>query len=166
MRRLTPADAPAYREIRLRGLREHAEAFTSSHEEDAVKAMAATEERLAADSGAAIFGAFVGEVLAGGIGLAREPRRKTRHKANIVAMYVQPEFGRRGIGRALLAHAIDCARADGIEQLTLTVTQTNAAARELYAAAGFATFGIEPRAIKVDGTYYAKEYTLLELDAR
>lgn len=158
-----PADAPAYREFRLRGLREHPEAFTSSFEEDVVKPIAATEARLAADGDTAMFGAFVDGVLAGGIGLSRETRRKSRHKAVIVAMYVPPEYGRRGIGRALLDHAIVYARDAGIEQLTLTVTQTNAAARELYAAAGFVTFGVEPGAIKVAGEYFAKEHMVLPL---
>ncbi len=78
-------------------------------------------------------------------------------------MYVMPEYARRGIARALLAHAIDAARAAGLEQLTLTVTQDNTAARELYASAGFATFGVEPRAIKVDGAYFAKEHMVLML---
>ena len=78
-------------------------------------------------------------------------------------MFVQPEHGRRGVGRALLAHAIAVARDAGIEQLTLTVTQGNAAARRLYAGAGFATFGVEPRAICVDGAYLAKEHMLLAL---
>jgi ribosomal protein S18 acetylase RimI-like enzyme len=156
-----PADAPAYREFRLRGLREHPEAFTSSYEEDVIKPIAATEARLAADGDTAMWGAFVGSALAGGIGLVRETRRKNRHKADIVAMYVLPEYARRGIGRALLDSAIAHARDAGIEQLTLTVTQGNAAARELYLAAGFVAFGVEPRAIKVAGEYFAKEHMLL-----
>ena len=158
-----PADAAVYREFRLRGLREHPEAFTSSFEEDVGKPIAATEARLAADGDTAMWGAFVAGVLAGGIGLSRERRLKNRHKADIVAMYVSPEYARRGIGRALLEHAIAYARGAAVEQLTLTVTQTNAAARELYAAAGFVTFGIEPRAIKVAGEYFAKEHMILFL---
>ena len=152
-----------YRELRLRGLREHPEAFTSSFEEDAAKPLAATEARLAADGDTLMFGAFVDGMLAGGIGLSRERRLKNRHKADIVAMYVLPDHARRGIGRALLAHAIAHARDAGIEQLTLTVTQGNAAARELYAAAGFVSFGVEQRAIKVAGQYFAKEHMILFL---
>ena len=90
----------------MRGLREHPEAFTSSFEEDVVKPIAATEARLAADGDTAMWGAFVDGALAGGIGLMRERRLKNRHKADIVAMYVIPEYARRGIGRALLEHAI------------------------------------------------------------
>ena len=163
VRPLGPTDAPAYRTLRLRGLREHPDAFTSSYEEDVDKPLAATEARLGADSGTTMWGAFVDGALVGGIGLVREPRRKGRHKADIVAMYVQPEHARRGIGRALLAAAIAHARAAGIEQLALTVTLGNAAARRLYASAGFATFGVEPRAIKLGDAYYAKEHMQLQL---
>jgi ribosomal protein S18 acetylase RimI-like enzyme len=163
IRRLVPADAPAYREFRLRGLREHPEAFTSSYEEDAGKPIAATEARLAIDGDTAMWGAFVDGVLVGGVGVVRESRRKSRHKADVVAMYVMPENRRRGIGKALLDHAIAFARASGVEQLVLTVTQTNAAARDLYAAAGFVTFGVEPRAIKVADAYFAKEHMVLAL---
>ena len=123
--------------------------------------LAATEARLAADGDTALFGAFVDGALVGAVGLARDPRRKRRHAAEIVAMYVAATHGRRGVGRVLLAHAIAAARAADIEQLALTVTQGNDAARALYAAAGFVTFGVEPRAIRVDGRYYAKEHMLL-----
>jgi L-amino acid N-acyltransferase YncA len=40
-------------------------------------------------------------------------------------MYVAPEHGRRGIGAALLRRVIETARTQGIEQLVLTVTDTN-----------------------------------------
>ncbi len=108
-----------------------------------------------------MFGAFVAGELAGAVGLLRDARRKRRHAGEIVAMYVRPEFVRRGVGRRLLAHALAVARAAGIVQLTLTVTQGNDAARRLYAATGFVPFGVEPRAIAVDGTYHAKEHMVL-----
>ncbi len=48
-----------------------------------------------------------------------------------------------------------------LEQLVLTVTRTNEAAAKLYKSAGFVTFGLEPRAIKVDGAYFDKEHMVL-----
>ena len=44
-----------------------------------------------------------------------------------------------------------------------TVTRSNARARRLYGEAGFITFGIEHRAIKVGETYYDKEHMVLFL---
>ncbi len=159
-----PDDAAAYRELRLRGLKEHPDAFTSSHEEDRDKPLAATVARIAPGSPDRIFGAFVANVLVGVVGLAREARAKNRHKADLFGMYVAPEHGRRGIGAALLRHAIGQARRlPGLEQLVLTVTATNVAARALYEKHEFRSFGIEPRAIRVGATYFDKNHMILFL---
>jgi len=164
VRRLGPADAGAYRALRLRGLAEHPDAFTSSFEEDSRKPAAALEARLAADGEEAVFGAFVDGTLVGVVGLAREKRVKNRHKATVFGMYVAAERGGRGIGRALLDHLLAAARRqDGLRQLVLTVTAGNAAAVALYANAGFASFGIEPQAIAVNGTYHDKNHMILFL---
>ncbi len=164
VRRLTGADAAAFRALRLRGLKEHPDAFTSSYEEDVLQPLEMTERRLADAGGNAFWGAFDNGELRGMIGLTREARAKNRHKGHVVAMYVAPESGRRGLGRALLQAVIDHARdAVGIAQLVLTVTSTNAAAIELYKSAGFRTFGVEPRAIVVDGEYFDKEHMILFL---
>jgi ribosomal protein S18 acetylase RimI-like enzyme len=165
VRRLVPADAAKYRALRLRGLAEHPDAFTSSHDEDVQIPLDATKRRLAPDGPDAVWGAFVDGELAGVLGLTVERRVKNRHKAHVFGMYVPAEFGRRGIGRALFAHVIATARATPhVEQLTLTVTRGNGPARGLYAAAGFVTFGVEPRAIRVGDRYFDKEHMVLFLD--
>ena len=159
-----PADAAAYRALRLRGLREHPDAFTSSHAEESERPLALTERRIAPDSPDWVFGAFVGAELAGVVGLSREPRAKNRHKASLFGMYVAPEHARRGIGASLLRYAIDAARTQsGLEQLVLTVTDTNVAARTLYEHFGFRSFGVEPRAIRVDDTCFDKNHMILFL---
>jgi ribosomal protein S18 acetylase RimI-like enzyme len=163
VRLLNSADAAAFRELRLRALKEHADAFTSSYEEEVRKPLAATEERLGAGDNT-FWGAFVDGQLQGMVGLAREVRMKNRHKGHVVAMYVAPEFRRHGLARALLQAVIEHTReAAGVEQLVLTVTRTNQAASELYRAAGFTTFGVEPRAIKLAGEYFDKEHMILFL---
>ena len=153
-----------YRELRLRGLKEHPDAFTSSHAEESERPVAATERRIAPDSSDWVFGAFIGGELAGVVGLSREPRAKNRHKASIFGMYVAPDHRRRGIGAGLLRHAIDSARAQSsLEQLVLTVTDTNVTARTLYEHFGFRSFGVEPRAISVGDTYFDKNHMILFL---
>jgi len=164
VRVLTRADAAVFRELRLRALKEHADAFTSSYEEDVQKPLAATEQRIAGGDGSTFWGAFVDGRLQGIVGLAREQRMKKSHSADVIAMYVAPESGRRGVGRALLQAVIDHARSiAGLEQLVLTVTRSNHAAAELYRTTGFVTFGVEPRAIKVAGEYFDKEHMILFL---
>ena len=159
-----PDDAVAYRALRLRGLSEHPDAFTSSHAEESEQPLAATAQRIAPDSPDWVFGAFVGGVLAGVVGLAREARSKNRHKASVFGMYVAPDHARHGIGAGLMRHAIEVARSvPGLEQLVLTVTDTNVAARKLYEKFGFRSFGVEPRAIRVHDVDYDKNHMILFL---
>lgn len=162
VRRLAPADALAFHALRLRALREHPTAFTSSWHEDAALPMATTAARLAGGP-VAFWGAFDGEgTLCGMVGLERLSRAKERHKGRVVAMYVAREAGGGGVGHRLLAALIAHARTEGLHDLVLTVTQGNDAER-LYRAAGFEPFGIEPRAICVEGEYLAKVHMHLQL---
>ena len=164
IRRLAPADAAAYRALRLRGLDEHPDAFTSSVEAEAAKPLSVTEDRLAPASPDVVYGAFADATLAGVVGIAREARAKNRHKAVVFGMYVAPDFGRRGIARALVRHLIATAKEEaGLEQLVLTVTHSNESARSLYESEGFRSFGIEPRAIRVEDRYYDKNHMVFFL---
>ena len=163
IRRLEVPDAPVYRAFRLRGLREHADAFTSSFEEVSRQALADFEKRLAATSNEKLWGAFVDGEMAGMVGLSRETRLKNRHKATLVGMYVAPEYAGRGIGRALVATLLQDARASGIELVILTVTDSNRQAIALYEKTGFLSFGTEPDAIRVNGTSFGKTHMYLQL---
>jgi ribosomal protein S18 acetylase RimI-like enzyme len=60
-------------------------------------------------------------------------------QAFVAYMAVEPASRRRGVGRALLDAAETIARERGIPHMSLMVTEENAAARALYAGAGFAT---------------------------
>ncbi len=62
---------------------------------------------------------------------------------------------------------IEVARSQsGLEQLVLTVTETNVGARTLYEKLGFRSFGIEPRAIRVGDTYFDKNHMIFFLAPR
>jgi GNAT superfamily N-acetyltransferase len=163
IRRLEIPDAPVYRELRLRGLREHPDAFTSSFEEENLRPPADTEKRLAATSDTVMWGGFLEGALAGVVGMTRETRLKNRHKATLVAMYVAPEYGGRGLGLALVNTVVQAAKAAGVELLVLTVTEGNRQAAALYERAGFAAFGVEPDAIRVNGVPFGKQHMYLQL---
>jgi len=163
IRRLEISDAPVYRELRLRGLREHPDAFTSSFEEESVRSPVETEKRLSPTSDTLMWGAFVEGALAGVVGMTRETRLKNRHKATLVAMYVAPEYGGQGLGLALVQTVIQAAKTAQVELLVLTVTDTNRQAAALYARAGFASFGVEPDAIRVNGVPFGKQHMYLQL---
>jgi ribosomal protein S18 acetylase RimI-like enzyme len=160
VRPLTPADATLYRALRLRALREHPDAFTSSWEEDRDQPLEAAAARLAKH---AFWGAYQASELYGIVGLERESRAKNRHKATVVGMYVAPEAAGQGVGRALMEALLAHARDAGIQSLVLTVTDGNPAATRLYERAGFRSFGVEPDAIRVEGRSYAKNHMHLDL---
>jgi RimJ/RimL family protein N-acetyltransferase len=162
IRRLLPEDAAAYRSLRLRALREHADAFTSSYEDDAKKPVEDSAKRLGKGD-AAFWGAWQGGELVGMVGLEYETRAKNRHKATVVGMYVAPERAGAGIGRQLFEALLAQAKRDRVELLVLTVTDGNGAATRLYERLGFRSFGVEPKAIKVDGRYYGKNHMALDL---
>ena len=162
IRRLTADDAHAFRSLRIRALGEYPEAFTSSYEEEVDRPVEDTARRLASPH-LMFWGAWDGEDLAGMVGLEREARAKNRHKATVVGMYVGLEHLGSGLGRRMFAVLLDEARREGIEVLVLTVTDGNGPATALYESVGFRSFGIEPKAVKVDGRYFAKDHMVLDL---
>lgn len=169
VRALGPADLDMYRALRLRGLAEHPEAFTSDAAEETKKPRDALAQRLAADPARphdAVFGAFEGATLVGACGIDVDMRVKVRHKGRVFGLYVPAECAGRGIGRALVDAVIAHASASpGLRQLVLTVTAGNDAARRVYERAGFAVFGREPEAIRIGGRGHDKITMVLFLPA-
>jgi ribosomal protein S18 acetylase RimI-like enzyme len=169
IRRLVLAELPAFKDLRDTMLAEHPDAFTS----DAASALLQPPETYASrlgfdrpEGGEFTLAAWQGSRMVGCIGCQRDARIKVRHIGHIVGMMVRQEVQGRGIGRALLVQCIALARlAEGLTMLTLTVTASNEAAVRLYERTGFVKYGSLPRAICVEGRYYAKDQMLLQLDA-
>jgi ribosomal protein S18 acetylase RimI-like enzyme len=160
---LSPSDAAPYRTLMLQGYELAADAFTSTAEERAVEPESWWVKRIA-DPDSAAFGALEGGRLVGTVALAFSSKPKTRHKAQVIGMYVDPASRRSGAARDLLAAAIDHARhRAGTLLLTLTVTEGNDAAIGLYRSAGFQEFGREPMAILTPGGLRAKLHMWLPL---
>lgn len=168
VRRLGPDDAARYQALRLRGLEEHPEAFTSSAQEEAGRPLQWAQERLGPAFGRPhdfFLGAFRGETLLGIVGLQGRYRPKERHNATVIGMYVVPEVSGQGVGRALMQALLrEAALIPGLEQLDLTVTEGNDAARTLYARSGFVEWGRLPRAVRIGQQYLAKVHMACPLD--
>lgn len=162
IRRLEPADAACYQRLRLRGLREHPEAFTSAYEEVLLQPLSTPERRLASPD-EKVWGAFAGGMLAGMIGLNHETRLHNRHKATLVGMYVAQEFAGLGLGQALIQTVLQEARDSQVTLIVLTVTEGNQAALALYRRAGFSAFGAEPDAVRVRGVSHGKVHMAVQL---
>lgn len=160
---LAPGDAPAFHELRLRALREHPEAFATSYAEERERTLEQAAARLAPSPDRITLGAFHDDRLAGMAALVRPTRAKQRHRAVLTSMYVVPEARGLRLGRALLEQVLEAARAWEVSEVALAVTVGNNPARELYAGAGFITYGIEPRSLYVEGRYFDVEWMNLQL---
>jgi len=141
--------------MRLRGLQECPDAFASSYAEEAETPLAAVAHRIAHKPDGAVFGWFGGSVLQGVVGVQRERLAKLAHKAFIWGLYVAPEVRRAGVGRGLLARALEHARAElGAYQVNPGVNTQNQAALALYRRVGFEAYGTEREFLLVDGVLH------------
>jgi ribosomal protein S18 acetylase RimI-like enzyme len=168
MRRLLPADAPAYRALMLDAYAREPDAFTASVDEREPLPLAWWEGRLLDEAQAkqVVLAAFIDAQLAGVAGIAFETRPKLRHKCNLFGMAVLPACRRRGLGRALVHEALAFAASrPGIRLIQLTVTDGNTAARMLYEQCGFVPFGIEPLAVAVGSGHVSKLHMWRDLRA-
>ena len=159
IRRLTSADAAAYRELRLAALRDSPEAFGSTFERESAQPLAWFRDRLANSQ---VFGAIRLSELLGIAGFARREHDKEKHKGLLWGMYVRPDGRNAGIGRQLVEAVIDHARQQ-VELIQLSVVSGNERARRLYAGLGFVEYGVEKRSLKQHGRYYDEILMALDL---
>jgi len=169
IRAMLEPDLPAYKALRDAMLTRHPDAFTSDAETESRRDLASYRSRLTGGAnGATLFTliALEGTRLVGALTCEREPRRKVQHIAHLIGMMVAHTHRGRGIGRALLAVALDKLRATpGLAQVTLSVTATNRAAIGLYETLGFERYGTLSDAIRLpDGRSLGKDLMRLRLD--
>ncbi|WP_342117918.1 GNAT family N-acetyltransferase [Pseudoduganella sp. OTU4001] len=155
---LNQEHAAQYRALMLYGYDQEPDAFTAAADERAALPLSWWEQRIAAPSQDSFgFGAFGDGQLVGGVALEFSRRPKTSHKALLVGMYMHDAWRGKGLARQLVELALDHARQrPGVEVVTLTVTEGNAAAIALYEAAGFRSFGVEPMAMRTADGFKAK----------
>src|ERR1700761_2389508 len=108
VRPLIISDLTPYYCFRLRGLKEHPDAFTSDHDDEAAKGPEFLRPRLCVrGDGNFLLGAFdgIGQIV-GAVGLERNARRKESHTALLYGMYVPTELAGQGIGKLLLQELV------------------------------------------------------------
>ncbi len=165
IRLLDASDAKKYWDLRLEALEQNPEAFATSYEEAISREnpVEGVENNLSKE-GSFTFGAFHHNELIGVVTLLQEAPLKLKHKANILAMYVDPKMRGLGVGNELLLEAINHAKSmKTIENLNLSVVTTNESAKKLYSKLGFKVFGTEKYALIINGQYYDEEYRVLYL---
>lgn len=165
IRRLRPEDAETFAAIRREALEAHPFSFTASPEDDRGLQVENVRKYLA-DEQQAVFGCFQDGRLSGILGISRAERAKLRHTAIVWGVYVAPRARRKGAGRALLAAAIAHARTwNGVEMVHLSVSEQAEPAHRMYEAAGFRSWGREPRAVQWQGTFADEFHMVLDLRA-
>jgi ribosomal protein S18 acetylase RimI-like enzyme len=164
IRRLGAEHAPPLLLLRREALDTEPLAFAASVEDDVGLVLESVRGFLASTDTQAVFGQCQGTALVGMVGLVRSTKLKQRHKASIWGMYVQPDFRRLGVGRALLSAAIEQARAWAVDQVHLGVTEVASSAKQLYESAGFRLWGIEPRALHSNGRFVDEYHLVLDLN--
>jgi len=166
IRAVTESDAGTLWALRLHALTQDPQAFGESAGEHRQTSPAVYAERLR-NGGADNFviGAFAGSALVGMAGFFREQQEKRRHRGQVWGVFVMPEYRGRGVGRALLEHLLEKALTlPKLNCIALTVTASQSTARQLYLNLGFRPFGIEPRALIVNGIAVDEEHMQLEIN--
>jgi len=164
VRRLEPGEGAAYRSIRLRALEDAPEAFCASLEEAQARPLEEWGVRLAQAAVSGIDCPLAAERDGELVGLVwAKVDADDPDTVNLFQMWVAPQCRGQGVAGALLAGAIDWARARGARTVGLGVNCANRAAVALYQRAGFRILG---EAYPMAGAPGRMEYAMrLRLDA-
>ena len=156
IRELNESIFEGYRRLRLRALKEEPTAYTSSWGEEIIKSNEYWRQRIHSPL-VRMFCAVEGNHVLGMTGCQFFEKEKRRHKATLIAVYLEPEYRGSGLGRTLSKTTIQVAFEDPqISSIKLTVTAGNKAAIGLYERLGFERWGEEPEALKIDDVFYSK----------
>lgn len=148
VRPIASADWPAYREVRLKALKDSPQAFGGTwqqearlHEQDWSARAIASES---GQSGRGFFAINKDEVCGLVWCLISDSNPLV---ANIYALWTAPSVRGQGAGRALMEQCIAWANSKGVRHIGLSVTQDESPAMQLYKSQGFCTVG-EPEFLR------------------
>ncbi|HAT4455401.1 TPA: GNAT family N-acetyltransferase [Legionella pneumophila] len=160
IRQLFDADWHLWKEIRLEALNNSPESFGSSYEEEVL--MSDTDFQNGLSKGY-VLGAFVDDLLVSCAGFYTFNSIKTKHRGVLWGMYTRPEYRGRNIATALIQTLIQHAKTH-VTQLHLNCVTSNFVARNFYQKQGFRIYGTEPKALKINDTFYDEYLMVLDFN--
>jgi ribosomal protein S18 acetylase RimI-like enzyme len=84
---------------------------------------------------------FIARADGAGVGMAAAIAEPAPGRMQLVGMWVDPRYRRRGVAHALIGHAVGWSRDHQARELVAWVAKDNTAARLLYARVGFQPAG-------------------------
>jgi len=162
IRQLGLADAEAFSELRRVVTTDNAVPMGLTLEEELTRPIQGFRDQLSAAAPNAAFGAFVDGQLRACAAVAWTSRfPSSMHKAVLWGCFVDPGVRRQGLGRRVIARALQHARDNAVRRVNLTVFLPNQAAVELYTSLGFQAYGEEPEAVFLGGRFHAGQHMTL-----
>ncbi|MBT0958368.1 GNAT family N-acetyltransferase [Alphaproteobacteria bacterium KMM 3653] len=159
VRQLGLEDTEASRALRLEALRDFPEAFGGDYAEEAKWPVSEFCRRLQSRT---VLGGFMGDTLAGSLSLG-EGSGKMAHRGFVAGVYVTPAAQGGGLAQMIWDRTVDLARARGVQQLELCVSEDSPRAVAFYRRQGCEEIGRVPRALCVGGRYIAELQLVLPL---
>jgi len=154
IREANVADAFPFRELRLEALRDNPTAFPVDYETNASQPPTYWQGRLKANEDANLFFAEHEHRLIGMTGIMRGDSPKTKHSAEILAVYVRPAWRGLHIAEAMIEACIEWAKSKEVNIVKLGVVIPNPSAVRCYQRCGFKICATQPRGIFYEGQYY------------
>lgn len=142
-----------FRQLRLKALHDHPEAFSADYQAHLEGSDAFWKRYLDNDENASLYLAFHGSDLIGMTSVRLGSSPKIRHNAEILGVYLLPEWRGMGIASALINACCDWAKSSGAVVARLGVTAVDEPAIRCYKRCGFVITGRVPRGIRINGVY-------------
>jgi len=150
IKQLEAANSAEYQTLFLEALRSAPASFAADYDEESARSSGQIAERFQRE---AIFGAFVSGRLHGIATFLQQLPLKRRHVGMIWNMYVSEGQRGTGLAEALFKHVLEAASRK-VEQVELYVAVDNPRGRKFYRKFGFESYGVMPRALRVQGEDY------------
>lgn len=152
--KLTPDDWELLKDMRLRALQTDPLAFGRTYNEELQLRDEDWKEKLAEPDSEWFFSKKDDKFIAmAGIHFAK--RATIQHRAEIVGVFVEPEYRKQGIGEDLMRKIIAKLKANSrTAKIELNVRTPQEPAIEMYKKLGFRTVGIHEKNAKIEGKYY------------